>query len=539
MERIDHLPKGSAFGPDCSGPRCPVSCPGDSHSQGAAFSFQGFTFAYPSGKQPVVGPVNWSVPRGSFALLVGNTGSGKTTLLRQLKPELAPVGQRTGHLQVSGQDPAQWSVGTSAQTVGYVAQNPENQAICSSVWHELAFGLENLGTPQDVMRRRIAEVAHFFGIEPWLNRDTSALSGGQKQIMNLASVLTMRPQLLVLDEPTAQLDPVAEQNFLHALFRTNRETGITVVVATHKPEVMAPYATCAYRMEDGCPSPIDLGEFRYRPLKIEGGEEQADASAAHFQRSHADRRRPHSDQEGSRADCRHPRSNRKRSEEAIRLKDVFVSYPGEKTFVLRGTDLSVEAGSLHALVGGNGSGKTTLLKTIAGILKPKRGKALNTLGSCQGYLPQDPKVLLVKDSIGEELEEWSVLDKARPWLELLGLAESLDRHPYDLSGGQQQLLALAKVLACEPQLLLLDEPTKGLDPVAKLKVAEALQEARDKGTTIVMSTHDLAFTLTLADRVSMMFDGQAACTETPREFFGQNLFYKPMACGFTDLWSER
>lgn len=180
---------------------------------------------------------------GAFQLLVGATGSGKTTLLRNCKPSIAPHGECAGELAVFGQPVSQLDDRQSASLVGYVSQNPENQIVCDTVWHEVAFGLENLGTPQDAMRRRVAEVAHFFGIEPWFRRQVSELSGGQRQIVTLASALALRPSLLLLDEPTAQLDPVAEKRFLHALFRINRELGITVVVSTHNPEAMAEYAT--------------------------------------------------------------------------------------------------------------------------------------------------------------------------------------------------------------------------------------------------------------------------------------------------------
>lgn len=235
MARLDRGPvSGAACGPDIP-----------------AIEVQGLSFAYPGAEAPVLEGLDWRVLQGAFALLVGGTGSGKSTLLSLLKPEIAPAGTRSGELLVLGEPVADMDVRASAERVGYVFQDPENQIVCETVWHEMAFGLENLGVSRDEMRRRVAETSYFFGLEDWLHRDTDTLSGGRKQLLSLAAVLALRPRVLLLDEPTSQLDPVAEKNFLHALFRVNRELGCTVVVATHQPRPMLEYATCAYRIEDG------------------------------------------------------------------------------------------------------------------------------------------------------------------------------------------------------------------------------------------------------------------------------------------------
>lgn len=220
-------------------------------SAAPAIEVRSLSFAYPDADAAVLEGLDWSVPQGAFALLVGGTGSGKSTLLSLLKPEIAPAGERTGELRVLGEPVADMDVLASAERVGYVFQDPENQIVCETVWHEMAFGLENLGLARDEMHRRVAETSYFFGLEDWLHRDTDTLSGGRKQLLSLAAVLALRPRVLLLDEPTSQLDPVAEKNFLHALFRVNRELGCTVVVATHQPRPMLEYATCAYRIEDG------------------------------------------------------------------------------------------------------------------------------------------------------------------------------------------------------------------------------------------------------------------------------------------------
>ena len=240
-------------------------------SDAPAIEVRGLRFAYPGAEVPVFEELDWRVPQGAFALLVGGTGSGKSTLLSLLKPEIAPTGECAGELRVLGEGVADMDVRASAERVGYVFQDPENQIVCETVWHEMAFGLENLGMSRDEMRRRVAETSYFFGLEDWLHRDTDTLSGGRKQLLSLAAVLALRPRVLLLDEPTSQLDPVAEKSFLHALFRVNRELGCTVVVATHQPRPMLEYATCAYRIEDGCVCEVaDIASLGHREELFSG-----------------------------------------------------------------------------------------------------------------------------------------------------------------------------------------------------------------------------------------------------------------------------
>lgn len=251
MARLDRGPvSGAACGPDMP-----------------AIEVRSLSFAYPDADAAVLEGLDWSVSQGAFALLVGGTGSGKSTLLSLLKPEIAPAGTRSGELRVLGEPVADMDVRASVERVGYVFQDPENQIVCETVWHEMAFGLENLGLARDEMRRRVAETSYFFGLEDWLHRDTDTLSGGRKQLLSLAAVLALRPRVLLLDEPTSQLDPVAEKNFLHALFRVNRELGCTVVVATHQPRPMLEYATRAYRIEGGCVREVaDMASLGRREL---------------------------------------------------------------------------------------------------------------------------------------------------------------------------------------------------------------------------------------------------------------------------------
>lgn len=478
-----------------------------------AIEARGFAFRYPESTASI-GPLDWTVEEGAFQLLVGAMGSGKTTLLSSCKPAIAPAGERAGALRAFGRPVDELDAREAAATVGYVAQSPENQIVCDSVWHELAFGLENLGVEQDEMRRRVAEVAHFFGIEPWFRRSVAELSGGQKQMTTLAGTLAMQPRLLLLDEPTAQLDPVAEKNFLHALFRVNRELGITVVVATHAPEAMAEYATDTVELREG--------------TLIRCFEPRAGVSA--FRRSESVPVAPASAQDDEAA-------------YAVSLHDIHLRYARDADWVLRGCDLRVTAGSIHAVVGGNGCGKSTLLRAIARVVKPERGRVENCLAARQALLPQDPKTLFVCDTVAEELREWQAncgYDNAAidGVLARFGLDARVSNHPYDLSGGQQQLLAFAKLLLTDPDLLLLDEPTKGLDAPSKLLVARTLCDLAQAGATVVLATHDLTFAALVADAATMLFDGEAVCTEPAAAFFAGNLFYRPTEDAFSRLWRE-
>lgn len=464
--------------------------------EGVALAYDDVTFRYPGSHGDVLSGVSMAFPAGAFALLVGGTGSGKSTLLSLAKPQIAPAGDRAGQVRVFGR-PVDGLDGAEACEVGYVFQDPDNQIVCDSVWHEMAFGLENLGTPQGEMRRRVAEASYFFGMGPWFHSDTDALSGGRKQLLALASTLVMQPRVLLLDEPTAQLDPIAARNFLHALFRVNRELGCTVVVATHEPELMADYATCAFELVDGAVRAVEnLGRFKCEATLAERGA-LCDANAP----------------------------------AAVSARGAWFRYGRDDDWVLRGLDLEVRQGEVHALVGGNGCGKSTLLALIAGTRRAQRGEVRSAI-SAKAMLPQDPKALFAEERVDEELMEWAHIggydaDEVQAMMGELGLADRAGLHPYDLSGGQRQMLALGKLLLVHPRLLLLDEPTKGLDRAAREHVAGMIEAARRDGVTVIVSTHDLAFVRRVADRVSLMFDGELACTEPVGEFFRNNLFYRP------------
>ena len=479
---------------------------GQDREQGEfALRMENFSFAYPRAATPVLEHVDVTIAPGEFVLLSGATGSGKTTFLRCFKPEITPVGERSGVAETRG-------------TCGYVAQNPETQIVCDTVWHEMAFGLENAGVPADEMRMRVAEVAYFFGMEPWFNAKVHELSGGRKQLLNLAAVLALRPSILLLDEPTAQLDPLAARDFAHALFRVNRELGLTVVVATHDPRLLANYATRFLRLEDG---------------RVE--EETTGRSACLDESGRSGCHASHSIDSSGVTATSLKTSRTTRCLVAVTCREVFASYGKDTPPVLRGVNLEVAAGSIHALIGGNGSGKTTLLAVIAGVMDAYRGKVRKAdPQATQGYLPQDPHALFLADTVDEELRLWQKTCSA-PYsrediaavLARFGLTDCTSQHPYDLSGGQQQLLAFAKLALVHPDLYLLDEPMKGLDARRKGALMEALRQEAARGATIIVATHDLGFVAELADAVSFIFDGQIATTEPPAAFFARNLFFRP------------
>lgn len=526
-----------------------------------AIEVRGLRFAYPGAEAPVLDGLDWCVPQGAFALLVGGTGSGKSTLLSLLKPEIAPAGARSGELRVLGESVAGMDVRASAERVGYVFQDPENQIVCETVWHEMAFGLENLGVSRDEMRSRVAETSYFFGLEDWLHRDTDTLSGGRKQLLSLAAVLALRPRVLLLDEPTSQLDPVAEKNFLHALFRVNRELGCTVVVAAHHPRPMLEYATCAYRIEDGRVREVTdtaslgrrepllpdgmlgwgparcakSGVFCGREGNLSSMESPGDGSGANNS-SKLDKSfefvAQTSLENGLEA---FPRTDGSRILQkmhgglATTLSEGWFRYDRAGGWVLRGLDVTFSAGAVHAVVGGNGCGKSTMLSVLAKTAKLQRGRMVRGAASA-ALLPQNPKALLVAETVRDELMEWASTcgydeNLARERAAQLGLDGLETRHPYDLSGGQRQLLALAKLLLIGPELLLLDEPTKGLDLESRRIIARALRDHARAGGTVIMATHDLDFAEQVADDIAMMFDGEIACMEPPADFFADNVFY--------------
>ena len=522
----------------------------------AHFEIKDLSFSYPTvkGKKSLDG-VNLSIEKGEYIVLCGKSGSGKTTLLRQLKSVLAPHGKKTGEVLFNSTPIEKVSVRDQSAKIGYVMQNPDDQIVTDKVWHELAFGLESLGCDQKTMRSRVAEMACYFGIQDWFHREVANLSGGQKQLLNLASIMAMQPEVLVLDEPTSQLDPIAASDFLNTVRKINTELGTTVIITEHRLEDIFPYADRAVVMDGGKiiadDTPRNIGKLLH--------EQKNDMFAAMptpvrvFYGSNGLGDCPLTVREGRTwLSKTYLESNvtalpvKELDDEvnspALSLKELWFRYEKDSPDVLRGVSAEVPKGSLYTIVGGNGAGKSTTLKAVCGIYKPYRGKvkvfgkavekykASELFGGCLAMLPQDPKSLFVKKTVWEDLAEMTKDEKRIAEVAAVCEIESLlNSHPYDLSGGEQQRAALAKVLLTEPRLLLLDEPTKGIDSFFKEKLAAILDKLKAQGITIVMVSHDVEFCAKYADMVSMFFDGQILTTDTPRRFFGNNSFYTTAA----------
>ena len=525
----------------------------------AHFDIQNLTFGYP-GEKDVLKGVNMRVERGEFIVLCGKSGSGKTTLLRHLKTVLSPHGKKTGEVLFDGTPIEQVSLSDQSAKIGYVMQNPDSQIVTDKVWHELAFGLESLGCDQATMRLRVAEMASYFGIQDWFHRSVSELSGGQKQLLNLASIMAMQPEALILDEPTSQLDPIAASDFLNTVRKINRELGTTVIITEHRLEDIFHAADRVIVMDEGeiiasdvparvgamlknrnddmfaaMPAPVRVfygtGASGDCPLTVRDGRNWLSREMENVQSAQMEPEKPIDED----------------AEAALKVKEIWFRYEKDLPDVLRGVSFEAPKGALFAIVGGNGTGKSTLLKAICGVCPPYRGKI--ELGGKKirdfkrgelfrnnlSMLPQDPQSLFVKKSVREDLREMLPLGDHDADAKIAAIAEKceiahlLDRHPYDLSGGEQQRAALAKVLLTNPKIMLLDEPTKGIDAFFKEKLARVLKKLIADGMAVIMVSHDVEFCARYADYVSMFFDGQILTTNTPRRFFARNSFYTTAA----------
>lgn len=549
------------------------------------FKIKNLTFYYPEAEKPVLDNLSFDVEPGEFLVLVGPSGCGKSTLLRQLKTVLAPHGEREGEILFEGKALDEISQRDQASKIGFVQQSPENQIVTDKVWHELAFGLESLGYDTPAIRARVAEMASFFGIQNWFYKNVAELSGGQKQLLNLASIMALQPSVLILDEPTSQLDPIAASDFLATVAKINRELGTTIILTEHRLEEVFPVADKVIFMERGsvvaAGSPREVGMqlqgrghgmFRAMPaamriwaaagvsglcpLTVREGRDWMDEFAA----SHTLQELPpprtwrgaeaaaltgsvteqHVQLEAAEtaaaaAACA-PGAAEKPEIPAVLVDGIWFKYEKDAPDVVKGVSLELKKGELLAVLGGNGTGKSTTLSIIGGLRQPYRG-SVKVNGSL-GVLPQNPKTLFVKKTVREDLFEifrGSKESKERQHqkvervVSLCRLEELLDRHPYDLSGGEQQRAALAKVLLLDPDILLLDEPTKGLDAEFKQSFAVIIKSLQAKGVSIFMVSHDVEFCAEYADRCALFFDGNIVTEGEPRRFFSGNSFYTTSA----------
>lgn len=519
------------------------------------FEIKNMTFTYAGASRPAIKDISLRIEPGEMMTVCGKSGSGKSTLLRHMKPALAPVGEISGSLTFCGRNIRELSHEEQALRIGYVLQNPDNQIVTDKVWHELAFGLESLGEDTATIRLRVAEMASYFGIQAWFHKDVAELSGGQKQLLNLASVMVMQPDVLILDEPTSQLDPIAAEEFLDTVRKINRELGTTVLLAEHRLEQVVTMSDRVVVLDDGRiiadDAPANVGAilavkghpmFMAMPTPMQAyghlyqcgiGREQACPTDVREGRNWLTAlMKGKRITEVSLPDVE-PQEN---GSPVIEMKDIWFRYSRDENDVLRDFSLSINRGELLCMVGGNGAGKTTALNIMGGIRKHYRG-AVKISGKT-GILPQNPQTVFVEKTLSRDLME--VLEdhplsgserekKVREMTELLEIDGLLDMHPYDLSGGEQQRAALAKVLLLEPDILLLDEPTKGLDPDFKEKLAGILTRLIEGGMTIVMASHDIEFCCRHADRCAMVFDGKVISCGAPRRFFSGNSFYTTAA----------
>lgn len=562
----------------------------------ALVKFENFSFRYPQYGN-ALSDINLEVSPGDFVLLCGPSGSGKTTLLANIKNEIKPVGDSDGIIYYDGVDIRELEDEKSASEIGFLFQNPEDQFVSDNVLQEISFSLENMGLPTGEIRNRVAEMTAFFGLDKHLYRKVNELSGGQKQLVNLCSLLVLKPKLLLLDEPTSQLDPIAAYDFLSILRRLNEEFSITIMATEHKIDNMFPFIDKAVFLEEGCIKYADkprkicteawnnnifqnylpsvtkihlLLRSKYEflneldiPLNIREGRMNLDLLDRQLQKSTNSTQLKH-DSDESRSNFSPPEEIN--YEELIRCRDIWFGYLRDH-LVLKGIFFDIKKGEFISMLGGNGTGKTTLLQIVSGLIKPQKGKVTYKKGLKLGYVHQNPMIHFEQETVEEELRGPSEIPQnkynehkqgfKRLWghskskispnhdtqilkspndhsiqnngkkelINLFGLSNLMNKHPYDCSGGEQQKIAITKALLTKPDVLLLDEPTKGIDPVSKLNLAHQLKKLQEKGLTIVMTTHDIDFAAEYSERCVLLFDGEVQVDNTPKTVFSNNQFY--------------
>ena len=553
-----------------------------------------FGFSYPESSRKVLEHVNLNIKEGTLNVIMGRSGCGKSTLLRQLKSVLAPAGEKEGEILYRNILLRDTDHRTQSQEIGFVMQNPDNQIVTDKVWHELAFGLESLGYDNATIRLRVAEMASYFGIQKWFYKNVSELSGGQKQLLNLASVMAMHPSLLILDEPTSQLDPIAASDFLETVKKINRDIGTTVLLTEHRLQDIIPYADRVFVMDEGTlflegkpreigtklkeqhhgmflsmPVPMQIyagtDSALTCPLTVSEGRqwireyiEEKGIKKEQIQQANQRLERQGEKNENETAGFfGHLKRQKENTPPAIQMKDVWFRYEKDSPDVIQDLSLEVKKGEFYALVGGNGTGKSTTLSLLGRVHQPYSGriyldgKDLRSFSDRElycgylGVMPQNPQSIFLKKTVLEDLysviggkkekpsNEYPISMKKEKAIEgivsLTHLEGLLERHPYDLSGGEQQRLALAKVLLLRPKILLMDEPTKGMDAEYKEELGSILKKLQSHGMTIFMISHDVEFVAEYADTTGLFFEGNVVTSKKTRDFFAGNNFYTTAA----------
>lgn len=515
-------------------------------------SCKNVAFKYNESTDYALSDCTFSVKKGEKVMLCGASGSGKSTLLRLLKRELSPREELSGNITLMGKDRSELSHRESAEKIGFVMQDPDSQTVCDKVSAELAFGLESFGVKSGEIQSRVGEMAAFFGIEPLYDRDISTLSGGQKQLVALCSVMVTDPDILLLDEPTAQLDPVAARELLGILDRLNKEMGVTIIIAEHDPEELfdscdkilylakgkteffgTPDLTAKYFVENALEGFLPetakafAGLCDDLPLNVRQGRAQLEKLGV-------------SDipkQAVTTAESTEPY--------ALQCKNLWQRYEKNSPDILKGCDLAVRKGECYGLLGSNGGGKSTLLRVICGLCKPYMG-AVSLFGKKQkaykngslfremlAFLPQEPVTMFVKESVREDLLQSGDKAAVENVAQRMGIEHLLDRHPWDLSGGEIQKCAFAKILLADPKIIVLDECTKGMDSFAKKALGDTLLSLKSEGRTILLVTHDLEFAAQYCDRCGLLFDGKIAAEDNAVKLFSHNRFYTTAAARLT------
>jgi len=522
------------------------------------FEIKNLTYYYPETTRPALQNIHLTIEEGEFVLVVGGSGSGKSSLARALTGLIPDFygGRIGGQVLLRGQNIRTLDRRQIAGTVGMVFQDPEQQLVMTSVQAEIAFGLENLGLPPAEMFRRVAEVMSFLNLTPIKHAFTTNLSGGQKQKLALASILAMQPSVLILDEPTSQLDPAAAEEFFNLIKRLNEEMNFTIILVEQRLERCFHLADRVLVMENGSivkdGSPAAAATWQctrglpFMPpvaaLFAKAGKHSVPLTVKEGRRLVKKMLYPGAPAKASLANPKQERPAN-RTSPVIEVENLWFSYPNGNE-VLHGVDLKVNSGEFVALLGENGAGKTTLLKHLAGLLKPDRGRVRilgqdtrrttpQELARYVGYLSQNPNDYLFQATVADELRftltnlglaEAGRIDRV---LEKLALESFREVNPRDLSSGERQRVALASVMVAEPQLLVLDEPTRGLDYRLKERLGRLLQAIAEEGTTILVVTHDVEFAAEYAHRVVLLFDGRIAADGPKQQTLGSSMFYAP------------
>lgn len=531
--------------------------------------FRNVSFSYPPCEKKALDDLSLNVNKGEFILICGKSGCGKSTLLKHMKKNLMPYGMVEGKILYNNVEISELDDRINASEIGFVSQNPDNQIVTDKVWHELAFGLESLGCDNSTIKRRVAEMANYFDIQTWFRKDVNELSGGQKQLLNLASIMAMQPKVLILDEPTSQLDPIAASDFLRTIKKINNDLGITIIISEHRLEEVFTMADKVAVMEKGTIINFDTPKNTGKFLSEDGRKHEMFYGLPSVMKIYAEVKRqgecPLTIREGRMylenlldgidipvIEEKHEKIKKRKDKGIIHIEDVYFRYDKKSDDVLRNLNLDISKGEWYSLLGGNGAGKSTTLKAVSNLVKPYRGKILvdgienkKTINKKIGMLPQNPKSLFTEITVEEELyealyyiklSEKEKLQKVNEMLDLLKITELRKSNPYDLSGGEMQRLALGKILLLDPEILLLDEPTKGLDPFLKKSLGELLKELQRKGKTIFMVSHDIEFCAEYSDRCGLFFDGSIISENETKKFFAGNNFYTTVSNKIARKW---